>query len=81
MVQSDCWISSPFFARNSTPFTAESECTLLSSEAVSQRFERLSGSIMRYIGGDGDENRTHKIILKMVGECLLSEESGRLRIA
>lgn len=31
--------------------------------------------------GDGDENRTHKIILKMVGECLLSEELGRLRIA
>ncbi len=55
---------------------------------------QIRGRILRYLLDEGpspedaviaacgdDAKRTHKIILKLVGECLLSEESGRLRIA
>ena len=55
---------------------------------------QIRGRILRYLLGEGpstedaviaacgdDAKRTQIIILKMVGECLLSEESGLLRIA
>ncbi|MDE4907388.1 A/G-specific adenine glycosylase [Methanogenium marinum] len=55
---------------------------------------QIRGRVLRYLLDEGpssrdavvaacgdDAERTHKIILKMVGECLLSEESGLLRIA
>ncbi|WFN34963.1 A/G-specific adenine glycosylase [Methanogenium sp. S4BF] len=55
---------------------------------------QIRGQILRYLLDEGpsssdavitvcgdDPERTRKIIRKMVGECLLSEESGRLRIA